>query len=102
MAGESQRLNLQTADAALATAAAPVSATRPAAVERFAQRLAGHDLPRFEIQLPDGAIHVLGSAPSAGRDDDAEPVRFRLRALNRTGLEAVLSFDEPRAAEAFI
>jgi cyclopropane-fatty-acyl-phospholipid synthase len=102
MASESQSLNLQTTDAALATAAAAVSTTCPAAVERFAQRLAGHNLPRFEIQLPDGAIHVLGGSPAAVRDDDAEHVRFRLRALNRTGLEAVLSFDEPRAAEAFI
>jgi cyclopropane-fatty-acyl-phospholipid synthase len=72
------------------------------AVERFARRLAGHTLPRFEIQLPDGAIHVQGGSPTGVRDDRAEPVRFRLRALNRTGLEAMLSFDELRAAEAFI
>src|SRR3954466_16287799 len=101
MASESQSLNLQTTDAALATAAAAVSTTRPAGVERFAQRLAGHNLPRFEIQLPDGAIHVLGGSPAAVRDDDAEPVRFRLRSPNRTGLAAVLSFDEARVAGAF-
>ena len=101
MASGSQRLNLQSTDAALATAAPAASTRRPVAVERFARRLAGHTLPRFEIQLPDGAIHVLGGSPPV-RDDGAEPVRFRLRALNRTGLEAMLSFDELRAAEAYI
>ncbi len=72
------------------------------AVERFARRLAGHTLPRFEVQLPDGAIHVLGGSPTGVRDDAAEPVRFRLRALNGTGLEAMLSFDELGVAEAYI
>jgi hypothetical protein len=70
----------------LATAAPATSTRRPAAVERFARRLAGHSLPRFEIQLPDGAIYVQGGSPTGVRDDRAEPVRFRLRALNRTGL----------------
>lgn len=101
MASGSQRLNLQATDAVLATAAS-VSPTRPVAVERFAQRLARHTLPRFEIQLPDGTVHVLGGSSTVVRNDGAEPVRFRLRARNRTGFDAVLSFDEPRVAEAYI
>lgn len=100
MATSSRPLEAESSNLAVASRSAPESTACPA-IERFAARLAGQIVPRFEIELPDGTVHAPGG-PDKPAGDRAEHVRFRLRARNRSGLDALLSFDEARTAEAFI
>ncbi len=102
MATDSERLEAESSGLAVGSLSAPESKAGRAPIERFAARLAGEIVPRFEIELPDGRIHTLGGSHEPTMGDRAEPVRFRLRARNRRGLDALLSFDEARTAEAFI
>jgi cyclopropane-fatty-acyl-phospholipid synthase len=66
-----------------------------AVVERFT----GFDIPRFELELPDGTLHVLGTTHAAS---DPGAALFRLRVRNHAGARALGSFDEARMADAFM
>ena len=68
-------------------------------VDHFTTRLMGPDVPRFELELPNGMVRRLGASNGAGT---AEVDRFRLRIRSQEGLRALASFDEARTAAAFM
>ena len=71
-------------------------------VEAFHALVTGPHVPRFELELPDGALHTFGAQPRNAKESVPEHPRFRIRVRNQQGLRALSSFDEARTAEAFL
>ena len=71
-------------------------------VETFRARSMGPHVPRFELELPDGALYTFGAQPGIAGECVPERARFRIRVRNQQGLRALSSFDEARTAEAFL
>lgn len=68
-------------------------------VDAVVERFTGFDVPRFELELPDGTMRLLGTIHAA---TDLGAARFRLRVRNHAGARALGSFDEARTADAFM
>jgi cyclopropane-fatty-acyl-phospholipid synthase len=71
-------------------------------VNAFHAAFAGPHVPRFELELPDGALHPFGGQPTNAVERNAEGARFSIRVRTQKGVRALLSFDEARIAEAFL
>jgi cyclopropane-fatty-acyl-phospholipid synthase len=69
----------------------------------FRTRLAGQDVPPFELQLADGSVHSFGvpGGQAAAAGGVASDPRFRIRIRSAEGAQALASFDEARIADAY-
>ena len=71
-------------------------------VDAFQAAFTGPHVPRFELELPDGAVHTFGAPLTNAVAKPADRARFRIRVRNQQGVRALMSFDEARTAEAFL